>query len=286
MRYLVAIDGSEQSFEAVRALAYLSPCERAILLHALELPKPAYPMMVPEAAQDLNRIVERDMREEGQRLLDRVISILPEDVGPMESRLEIGTPAEAIVSSAERERIELIVMGARGLSPAKEIIFGSVSHRVATYAPCAVLTVPAPMAPLRKVLLAVEGREDADTAIRFFMNTPFRHPVEVAVLTVLPLSQSRWVERTEVEPLRDMMFRSAHRFVEDVAARLSKAQCCAIPVTKVGTPAAAILQHAEELQPDLIMIGSHTGTSVSRFLLGSVSHKILHASRRPVLTLR
>jgi nucleotide-binding universal stress UspA family protein len=140
------------------------------------------------------------------------------------------------------------------------------------------------MAPLRKVLLAVAGREDADTAIRFFMNTPFRHPVEVAVLAVLPLSQSRWIERTDA--LRNMMLRSAHRFVEDVAARLSKAQCCAIPVTKVGTPAAAILQHAEELQPDLIMIGSHTGTSVSRFLLGSVSHKILHASRRPVLTLR
>lgn len=286
MRYLLAIDGSEQSFEAARALAHLSSPERLILLHALDVPKPAYPMMMPEVAQDLYRIVERDMREEGERLLSRAESILPEGIGPVKTKLEVGTPAEVIVSAAEREGIDLIVMGARGLSPAKEIIFGSVSHRVATHAPCAVLTVPSSMPALRKVLLAVEGREDADTAIQFFMKIPFKHPVTVEVLTVLPLPHSRWTQKTAPESLKDMAFRSAQRFVEDIAARLSTVQCCAIPVTKIGTPAATILQHADDLQPDLIMMGSHTGKTASRFLLGSVSHKILHTTLRPVLIIR
>lgn len=142
------------------------------------------------------------------------------------------------------------------------------------------------MPALRKVLFAVEGREDADTAIQFFMKKPFKHPVEVDVLTVLSLPHGRWDRKTESEPLRDMAFRSAQRFVEDIAARLSTVQCCAISVTKIGAPAATILQHAEELQPDLIMIGLHTGKTVSRFLLGSVSHKTLHTTRRPMLTLR
>lgn len=83
MRYLLAIDGSEQAFEAVRVLTHLSPCEQTILLHALDVPKATYPMMVPEAAHALYRIVERDMREDGERLLSRAVSILPEGVGPV-----------------------------------------------------------------------------------------------------------------------------------------------------------------------------------------------------------
>lgn len=47
-----------------------------------------------------------------------------------------------------------------------------------------------------------------------------------------------------------------------------------------------ILQHADDLQADLIMVGAHTGKEARRFLLGSVSHKVLHISHRPVLTIR
>ena len=286
MRYLVAVDGSEQAFEAVRALSHLAVGEHTILLHALDVPKAAYPMMVPEAAEELYRIVERDMREDGERLLNRAASILPGEAGPVESRLEIGTPAEVIVSIAERERMDLIVVGARGVSPAKEIVFGSVSHRVATHACSAVLTVPSPMPALRTVLLAIEGREDADRAIEFFMKKPFKNAVAVDVITVLSFPPGRWTQTVDSDSLKDMALRSAQRFVEDIAARLSTVQCCAIPVTKMGSPAAMILQHAKDVQPDLIMVGSHTGNMISRFLLGSVSHQILHAAHRPVLIIR
>lgn len=286
MRYLLAIDGSEQSLEAVQVLADLCPAEKTIMLHALDVPNPTYPTMAPEAIRDLYRIVERDMRDDGQRLLDRTVTILPEGVGTVERRLELGTPSEVIVANAERERMDLIIMGARGLSPAKEIVFGSVSHRVVTHAPCAVLIVPGPMTPLRTVLLAVKGREDADTAIQFFMHKPFRNAVKVDVLTVVPLPEDGRLIDTDSEPLRDMALRSAQRFVEDIAARLSTVRCCAVPVAKIGQPAPTILKHAEELQPDLVIIGSHTGTTIWRFFMGSVSQKILHTTRRPVLTIR
>jgi nucleotide-binding universal stress UspA family protein len=286
MRTLVAVDGSEHSFDAARVLTHLAVPERLVLLHALEVPKPAYPMMTPEVAQDLYQIVERDMREDGERLLNRAASILPDGIGRVETKMEIGTPAEVIVSCAEREGIHLIVMGTRGLSPVKEIPVGSVSHRVVTHAPSAVLTVPLPMPVLRKALLAVEGQADADRAIEFFMKNPFRHPLEVELLTVLSLPEGRWTKESTSESFKDMAFRSAQRFAENVAARLSTVQCCAIPVTKIGSPAAIILQRAEDLQPDLVMVGAHTGKAAIRFLLGSVSHKILHMSHRPVLIIR
>lgn len=286
MRTLIAIDDSALSFDAARAVTHFTVPERLILLHALDVPKPHYPMIMPEVAQDLYRIVERDMREDGKQLLNRAASILPDGTGPAQKTLEIGTPAEAIVSFAERERIHLIMMGARGLSPAKEILVGSVSHRVVTHASSAVLTVTSPMPRLRKILLAVEGQPDADRVIEFFMKKPFKNPTEVEVLTVLSLPHGRWTKESGSEALKDMAFRSAQHFAENIAARLSTVQCCAIPVAKIGSPAAVILERADALQPDLIMVGAHTGKIATHFLLGSVSHKILHTSHRPVLTIR
>ena len=121
--------------------------------------------------------------------------------------------------------------------------------------------------------------------IRFFMHKPFNQPVNAHVLTVLPLPVGQVKYTAAFEPMRDTALKSAQRFAEDIAGRLSAFQCCAIPVTKIGPPAATILKYAEELRPDLIVVGSHTRTTIARFPLGSVSHKILH-TRLPVLTLR
>ena len=73
------------------------------------------------------------MREDGERLLDRVLSLLPKHAGPSTKQLRIGSPADVIVLMAEVQNAELIVMGARGLGPIKERLLGSVSHRILTW---------------------------------------------------------------------------------------------------------------------------------------------------------
>ncbi len=287
MRILLPVDDSEQSYNAARALAHLPASEQIIVLHALDVPEPAYPMIVPEAVRELSTMVEQSMREDGKRLVNRVASILPNTVGPISTHLEVGIPAEVIVSTAEKERADLIVMGARGLGPIKEIAFGSVSHRVVTYAPCPVLTIRTPILSLRRVLLAIEGLDDAEAAIRFFKKKPFKNPVEITVLTVLPFTHPIWTERvSDTQSMKEMALRSASRFVEDVAAQLSTVQYRATPVTTIGSPVHAILQHATDMKMDLILLGSRGRKGASRFLLGSVSHKVLHLAPYPVLIIR
>ncbi len=77
MKTLLAIDGSDHAYEAVRALKYFAKADRLFVLHALNVPRPAYPMMVPEVTEQLYRELESGMREEGERLLDRILSLLP-----------------------------------------------------------------------------------------------------------------------------------------------------------------------------------------------------------------
>ena len=137
MNILLAVDGSDNSYEAIRALKHLARAEQLTLLHAVTVPRPAYPMILPDAAEEIYKIHEQNMREDGERLLDRVHSLLPMHAGPSIKQLRVGTPAEVIVSMAGEQKADLIVMGARGLGPIKERLFGSVSHRVLTLAPCA-----------------------------------------------------------------------------------------------------------------------------------------------------
>jgi len=192
MRITLAVDGSDNSYEAARALGHLTQAEQVIVLHVLDVPKPAYPMMMPEVAQDIYATVEREMRKEGDQLLSCVKSILPLGTGPATTRLEVGKPADAIVAVAQEQQVNLIVMGARGLGSVKEVLFGSVSHRVLTHAHCPILVVNGPMRSLRHVLLPLQGPDDAEAAVQFLTTKPFREPVEVTILTVLPFTNPPW----------------------------------------------------------------------------------------------
>src|SRR5262249_7912931 len=49
-----------------------------------------------------------------------------------------------------------------------------------------------------------------------------------------------------------------------------------------GSPAAVILERADEWDADLIVVGSHGRTALGKFFFGSVSQKGLHEARRPV----
>jgi nucleotide-binding universal stress UspA family protein len=107
-----------------------------ILLHALDVPAPAYPMMIPEVVRDLYTTQERVIWEEGERVLQMATSLLPLDGGPVSKFIEVGKPIDVILSIAKQERIDLIVVGAL-----RELMLGSVSHRVVTHAASSVLVV-------------------------------------------------------------------------------------------------------------------------------------------------
>jgi nucleotide-binding universal stress UspA family protein len=284
MKTLLAIDGSDQSYEALRALKYFAKSDQLLVLHALNVPRPAYPMMVPEVAEQLYREHENSMREEGERLLDRILSLLPPHSGSTTKVLRTGSPAEVIITTAEQEHIDFIVMGARGLGPIKERILGSVSHRVLTSAPCAKLIVNGPMRALRQVLLPLAGTFDTEDAIRFLQSNPFREPVDLTLLTVLPSVRPPWpAAAAAAETLAQRELESARQFLEHTAARLHALGYQARSQVLLDMPVESILTHAQKEKADLILMGSRGRQGISRLVLGSVSHAVLHQAPCPLL---
>jgi nucleotide-binding universal stress UspA family protein len=285
MKTILAVDGSDNSYEAVHVMKYIARAEQLTLLHALNVPRPAYPemMMVSEAAEELYAALEQSMREDGERLLNRVQSLLPLHAGLTTRHLQIGSPAEVIVSMAEQQNADLIVMGARGLGPIKERLLGSVSHRLLTLAPCATLIVNGPVKAMKQILLPLEGSFDAEAAIRFLQLKPFHEAVELTLMTILPSTEPPWPDDAKAAAASTEILEKQAEYVESVAERLRAIGYQAHGVAVVGTPSTMILQQATTLRSDLILMGTRGRKGITRFVLGSVSHAVLHKTPCPVL---
>jgi len=283
MNTLLAVDGSDNAYEAVHALKYVARSEQLSLLHALNVPRPAYPMMLPEMAEEIYKTLEQSMQEDGERLLNRVQSLLPLHAGPSTKYLRIGSPAETIVSMAEEQKADLIVMGARGLGPVKERLLGSVSHRILTLAHCATLIVNGPVKAMKQILLPLQGPFDAEAAIRFLQLKPFHDAVELTLLTVLPSTEPPWPGDAAAAAASTEILEEQADYIEGVAARLRAMGYQAHGVAVVGTPSTMILQEATTLRSDLILMGTRGRQGITRFVLGSVSHAVLHKTPCPVL---
>lgn len=284
MKLLLAVDGSDNSYEAVRSLKYLARAEALHLLHVLDVPRPAYPMMMPEVAQELYETVERNMRDDGTRLLDRIVSLLSLDAGPVMKHLVVGSPVDQIVALAEKQKINLILLGARGLGPIKERFVGSVSHRVLTFGPGAKLILPVPLKALHRILLPLQGSYDAEHALSFLQQNPFREPPTITLFTVLPHTRPPWpVDAVSAEHMETHSLGKAKDFLDEIAAKLRPYGYQTRVATTLGTPVDEILHQAKASDSDLILVGSRGRRGITRMVLGSVSHALLHQGTYPLM---
>lgn len=130
---LVAIDGSRTSRKAARFAHDLAQQtgSRITLLFVLEPPRMlALGFLDSELISSPQRTPEE--LDAVRRMLDEVAADLPST--QVEKIVEIGRPADTIVSMADTLGADHIVIGARGLNPGGKWLLGSVSDRVVQHA--------------------------------------------------------------------------------------------------------------------------------------------------------
>ncbi len=287
MRVLLAVDGSSYSFDAAGAMKHLSQSHPPVALHVVTLPEPGYLTAFPDVVREIHGMGEQELRAKGWEFLKRIEALLPTDDGQAEKRIEMGNPAEVILQVAEEQQVDLIVMGAQGLSSFEEMIFGSVSHRVLLESTRPTLIVKRPMPTLERILLPLEGTVDAEAVWNFLEKKPLRHDVHITVLTALPLSKHVWPLEVPVsEAHMQKALDAAKDFVDGFAAKIASLGYGAEGIVTLGAPGVAIPQMATEMQADLILMGSHGRRGLTRVVLGSVSNVVLHTSPVSVAVIR
>ena len=270
MRVLLAIDGSPQSFDAAQALEYLALTQPPVVCHSLNAPPD--PGFVPLALIELHERRNQMRHRKGKELIEEISARLPSSLGVPVERIEEGKPADAIIAVAKEEHVDLIVLGARGFRPIEETVFGSVSHHVLSEAPCSTLVVKIPLTGIKRVLLPLEGADDADAARAFLEKKPFGHGTQITIVTIC----------SEVENARN----AAQRLVDDFASGISPLGYSTDALVMRGIPGETIIQLASEMQPDIILMGSHGTRGLRKPALGSVSDMVLHKSHNSVAIFR
>lgn len=72
--------------------------------------------------------------------------------------------------------------------------------------------------------------------------------------------------------------------VEDAASEARNEGCTVETAVKTGRPSREIREYADEIDADLVVIGTHGRTGIRQVVLGSVALEVVRESRRPVLT--
>jgi len=141
-KVLVATDGSPSAGRALDVAARLaadSQAELTILTAAQLRLSPE----LKEFGRTENLGVDEIQELEASSILSKAQARVT-DVGikKVTTLARQGDPAEAILSAAKELRADAIVMGRRGRGRLEGLLLGSVSQKVVSLAPCAVITVP------------------------------------------------------------------------------------------------------------------------------------------------
>ncbi len=147
-KIVAAIDGSEHGWKALDLAADLAKERDAelIVLHVV----PYEPMS--DALRAFARAEHLPLEEEVARfhqtraLGDRLTHagearVRERGVTRVVGRTEEGKPSHEILKVARSEDVDMIVIGSRGLSDARALFLGSVSHQVANHARCTCVAV-------------------------------------------------------------------------------------------------------------------------------------------------
>jgi nucleotide-binding universal stress UspA family protein len=287
MNVLVATDGSKYGRWAMNWVATLPLVDppRVTALHVVDIAA----LRAPFLAQPVIAGTERYIQEEIQRMEARSAKALKEGKQQLALlslkgtvRKEQGAVAPTILKRAPK-REGLLVVGSQGLDALDRFMLGSVSTNLIHHATCSVLVIKSEPAPLRQIMLATDGSEASAKALAFVLSKfrpdvsagdGGRASIHVSVIHVMPLVKYPGLKK------------ACDKLLEQSVRKLVEAGFAAEPVCRLGKPAEEIMKEAAKEHAELIVMGAQGLGAVARFLIGSVSTRVVQHANCAVLVVR
>ena len=144
-RILVPLDGSENALKALDFTISIADKYDDILTLLYVIPDRDVP---DEVKQYMRAEHIKDSPQSGFEGIanDLILGVgerraKDNHISSVQKIIEFGKPPQVIARAAERENIDMIIMGTRGLSNIESITIGSTAHKVMHLANCTVVAV-------------------------------------------------------------------------------------------------------------------------------------------------
>jgi nucleotide-binding universal stress UspA family protein len=143
------------------------------------------------------------------------------------------------------------------------------------------------MALYDRILVPTDGSVASRRAIEHAVDLAAAHGATLhAVYVVNAGSYASLPTETSWEGVSEMLREEGEAALDDVTEAADGHGVTVERVLLEGSPAREIVRYAEGDDIDLVVMGTHGRGGIDRLLLGSVTERVVRASRVPVLTVQ
>lgn len=282
MRILLAADASPDSRNAAQAIKRLAEPPDLDVLNVVDVDALQHAYLTPSVPADYYETYRKEVSEAAEHVLHELRDELAPYAAHIRLIADTGDAAESIIQTAHESKSHLIIMGQRGMTATPAFLLGGVTQKVVTYASCSVLVVKQSGVSLDRLLLAVDGSEESHKAVQFLSHCPFKSPLRLTIVTARPNQRAGLFTRSgpQDEPAdRQTLPAKGEDLLARIASGFRNRPYEVETEWLQGDPALAILEAAGRHEAQMIVLGARGMKAIKRFLLGSVSQKVLvHAS--------
>jgi nucleotide-binding universal stress UspA family protein len=132
-----------------------------------------------------------------------------------------------------------------------------------------------------KILIAYDGSSCADSALEDLRKAGLPRLAEAAALSVselwMPVLESVGAGEVRIVGALPVSLEKAESLAQRACERVQSyfPDWTVKAEARSGSPASMVIEKADEWRPDLIVVGSHGRSALGRFMLGSVSQKVV-----------
>ena len=267
---VLATDGSEFSAAAeTTALELARRCSARLLVTRVVLTNPEYEALVPDRVQKAEI--------EAQKQIDKVAEEARAAGVRAETVLRQGSdPYHEVVRVANDKHADVVVIGRRTRSDLARLMVGDSTAKVIGLASCSVLVAPRDTKmPEKGILIATDGSRLGDAAAYSAVRLVGKCGLPLTAVSVVA-EDSGSEERAEAQAAVDRVRKAAAKEQLEVDAMLQEG----------SRPDTVILETARAKGADMIVVGSHGRTGLSRLMMGSVSERVIGNADCPVLVVK
>ncbi|HEV2352251.1 MAG TPA: universal stress protein [Terriglobia bacterium] len=285
-RILCPMDFSElsaKSYTYARSLAQHYEA-RLFLEHVVQPLSMAYPFY---AFPDTLGQVYTNLLQDAEKHLKEVVQNFASNGMQPELVVREGFPTDSILSFAQTQAVDLIVMGTHGRRGFDRITMGSVTEQVLRKARCPVLVIRRPthdfvnpgqkqeQVHLSRILFCTDFSTHSDRALQYALSLALEYNAELTLLHVLEI----------VGPTHDFQIENSKicKRLEQAIPEEAKNWCKVKPIVRAGQPYTEIIKLATETSADLVILGVRGRNALDLALFGSTTHRVIQLGPCPVL---
>jgi nucleotide-binding universal stress UspA family protein len=205
--------------------------------------------------------------------------------------VRLGTAVEELLAEVQRWPDPLLILASHGRGGLGRAVLGSVADRVVRAGVCPVLVVRAGGAPFERLthlLVPLDGSPVAERALPYAVALARKAGACLTLVRVAETHRELLVEfrgrrlAADVAERMAGLEREASAYLEAVRAQLPS-DLVVRTLTVSGDPKRQLVTVIERERPDLVVLTTHGHSGVQRWLIGSVTERLLTTTRVPLL---